>query len=436
MVDHTRSTPHSNAEIEPIIEAFLRDKGKGEAGESGNYRSDAERELGRFIEWLRTEELQPDGLDGRSNTEHNRDPASTPPPAPIPTFADVDERVFRRYARWLVKQGWSKGTTRTYYSYVSSFIGWAVDEGELDRHYAKTSLARAPLPDDDGRRSGDQQAWEPAQRDRLTRYVDEQATAAIDAADGTTPEAGSEYAAIRACRDRALVNVLAYTGVRAAEILRDPDDERRVGLLWDDLDLDVGSMNILRKTQQYDDASLPAPVVTALRIYKRAFSPPDAEWPVFPTLHFPTLARIVRDGLSAAGYSEDEIAAIRAESEYDFIVCREYGLAPPPAVTTAGARSRMKTLCAAAGIELDDKHGYLAPHGGRRGMGEVLVRKYGYAAAARYLDNSEEIVRESYSHIEAGEQADLATAALADSDQRVHDENAHPGEVADGGDSE
>jgi len=36
-------------------------------------------------------------------------------------------------------------------------------------------------------------------------------------------------------------------------------------------------------------------------------------------------------------------------------------------------------------------------------MGEVLVRAFGYTVAARYLDNSEEMVRERYSHIEAGE---------------------------------
>jgi hypothetical protein len=52
-------------------------------------------------------------------------------------------------------------------------------------------------------------------------------------------------------------------------------------------------------------------------------------------------------------------------------------------------------------------------------MGEVLVREFGYATAARYLDNSEQMVRERYSHIEAGEQADIATEALAESDQRV-----------------
>jgi hypothetical protein len=36
--------------------------------------------------------------------------------------------------------------------------------------------------------------------------------------------------------------------------------------------------------------------------------------------------------------------------------------------------------------------------------------------AARYLDNSEEMVRERYSHIEAGELGDVATDALSEVD--------------------
>ena len=47
-------------------------------------------------------------------------------------------------------------------------------------------------------------------------------------------------------------------------------------------------------------------------------------------------------------------------------------------------------------------------------MGEVLVRAVGYTVAARYLDNSEEMVRDRYSHIEAGALGDVATEALAE----------------------
>jgi GMP synthase PP-ATPase subunit len=49
-------------------------------------------------------------------------------------------------------------------------------------------------------------------------------------------------------------------------------------------------------------------------------------------------------------------------------------------------------------------------------MGEVLVRAFGYTVAARYLDNSEEMVRERYSHIEAGKLGDVATEALDEVD--------------------
>jgi integrase len=403
-----RSTSRGDGRLsQPIAstyEAFLRDKGKGASGESGNYRRDAKRELNRFVMWLRDglyeEETETTDKSGRRE----------------PTFGDLDERTFRRYARYLVGLDNAKSTTLTYYAYVSSFCKWAVDEGYLTRHYANTSLAQAPLPEDDGRRPGDQQAWEPEHRDLITRYVDEQASAAIDAL-----EAGEGTdEAVKACRDRALVYLLCYTAVRGAEILRDSDDERREGLRWNDIDLDDQNITVLRKKQQWDDASLPEPTIHPLRIYESVLDPPDCEWPVFPTLHRPTLAQLVREKLTERGATDEEIADIREQHENDLLVCCEHDIRPP-SLTPNAARRIMKRLCKEADIELDDHHGYLAPHGGRRGMGEVLVRTYGYTAAARYLDNSEEMVREAYSHIDAGEQADVATAALAKSDHRVND---------------
>lgn len=391
---HNRANTENQEKSTPLataITAFLRDKGKGEAGETGNYRSDAERELDRFVAWLHEEDLERD-----------------------PTFADLDERTFRRYARQLVGLGNAKGTTLIYYAYISSFCGWAVDEGYLARHYANTSLARAPLPEDDGRRPGDQQTWEPEHRDLITRYVDEQAAAAIDALE----DGEGTYEAVKACRDRALVYLLCYTAVRGAEILRDSGDGRRDGLKWSDVDLANQNITVLRKKQQWDDASLPEPTIHPLRIYERVLDAPDSEWPVFPTLHRPTLARLVQEELAERGMSNEEIVDIRDQHESDLLVCCEHDIRPP-SLTPNAARRIMKRLCGGADIELDDQHGYLVPHGGRRGMGEVLVRIYGYTAAARYLDNSEEMVREAYSHIDAGEQADVATAALAESDQRV-----------------
>jgi len=53
-------------------------------------------------------------------------------------------------------------------------------------------------------------------------------------------------------------------------------------------------------------------------------------------------------------------------------------------------------------------------------MGEVLVRAFEYTVAARYLDNSEEMVRERYSHIQAGKLGDVATEALEKIDSNPH----------------
>jgi hypothetical protein len=85
-------------------------------------------------------------------------------------------------------------------------------------------------------------------------------------------------------------------------------------------------------------------------------------------------------------------------------------------MTTGAGRYVLEQLCERAGIELGDEQDYLMPHGARRGAGEVLVRTSGHAAAARVLDNSEEVVREHYSHIEAGELADQMTSAFEEAD--------------------
>ena len=401
-------------EIDRAIRGFLRDKGKGEAGESGNYRSDAERELRRFLNWLWAD-LNP-RLDIGTVADADEDALDLDAHT-APTFSALDERTFRRYARHLVSQGYSKGTTRTYYAYVASFCGWSVDEGHLPRHYANTGVARAPLPDDDGRKPGDQQAWTAEQRDVLTRHVDARADRALDA----RSEEGDEIGAVRACRDRAIAYVLAYTGVRATEVFADREDERRNGIRWGEVNLDDGGITILRKKQGWDDAPLPEPVIHPLSIHRRVLDPPNDEWPVFPTLHRPTLSEAVHDTLG-----EDGVARAREKHGSDLFVCRARGITPP-ALSSNAARRVMKQLCDAAPIDVDDdRHEYLAPHGGRRGMGEVLVRQYGYAAAARYLDNSEEMVRQRYSHIEAGRQADRATRALVESDSRVRspDESA------------
>src|SRR6056297_942191 len=152
------------------FERYLQDKGKGRAGDGGNYRRNAARELERFAEWAAGNRGR-DEWTGVIPEDSNREPA----------FDDLDERVFREYARHLAgDRGLKQNTVQTYDRYISAWCGWCVNEGYLEAHYAQRASAMAPLPDDDGRKPGDQQAWTPEQRHALTRYVDGQARTAIE----------------------------------------------------------------------------------------------------------------------------------------------------------------------------------------------------------------------------------------------------------------
>ena len=375
--------PESTAIGEPL-EAFLRSKSKGDG--SGNYRRNLERCVEDFLEWL-AEDPQSDG-----------------------TFDDLDERTFRRYARDLTSRDLAPGTVRTYYANVSAYIGWCVREGLLEANDAQRNVATEPLPENDGRRSGDQQAWTDEHRSLITRHVDERAHAAAD-------ERGRD--AIKAFRDRALVYVLCYSGVRGGEIFADPKDDRRNGLRWRDVSLEDRTLTVLSKKQDWSDRSLTRQAINPMSKYETILDPAGADWPVFPTCHLPTLYGTLRTGLrDERDWSTAEIEASVDEltGHADvFDALREHELTPP-SINTDGARRVMRRLCEDAGIELEDRHGYLAPHGGRRGAGEVMVRQRGFTAAARLLDNSEAVVRQSYSHIEAKEMAEDAGAAFTEHD--------------------
>jgi integrase len=276
----------------------------------------------------------------------------------------------------------------------------------------------APLPEDDGRKPGDQQIWTSEQRHTLTRHVDGRVHDAIETY-RTLPEdvdpldrQRARYTILKAARDRALVFVIAYTAVRVGEILRDPNDPRRRGVQWGEVSLDDGSMDVYRKKQQWDVASVPEPVIAPLRSYRTLMDPPTVQWPVFPTFDQRTLATLVQDKLDGS----DAIGERRDEYARDFLLALDEDIYPP-SITTDGARSILQRLTDAAKVDIEHpKHDYLAPHGGRRGMGEILVRGFGYTVAARYLDNSEKMIRDRYSHIEADELGELATKAINEID--------------------
>ena len=149
--------------------------------------------------------------------------------------------------------------------------------------------------------------------------------------------------------------------------------------------------------------------------------PPTKRWPVFSTFDQQTLAGLVVDELADRGKRPEAIAEQREAYGRDLLLALDEDIRPP-SITMDGARLVLQRLSEAAEIDIDHpNHDYLAPHSGRRGMGEVLVRAFGYTVAARYLDNSEEMARERYSHIEAGELGDVATETLSEVDGLVND---------------
>lgn len=390
----------SNQPLAGSIGRYLQEKGKGRGGESGSYRRDAARELDRFQNWLENRD-----------TGHSHQPARTIDDRK-PHPSDLDERIFRDYASYLASLDLAPSTVRIYYSYISAWVGWLHRNGDLEQHYATTDRAREPLPDDNGRRPGDQQMWSAGQRDALLTYTTEAVEKALDNLDDVEHKEKrrqrARYRAILAARDRALAAMVAYSGIRGAEFLSDPNDDRpeREGAQWSDLSLADQSLEVYSKAQEWDSRGLPKPVIHPLQQYRRLLKPPE-EWPIFPTFHAPTLAGIVED-----------IDDRREEYARDFLLARDVGR-DVPALTTNGGRRILARLTEEAGVSVDGKHDYLVLHGGRRGMGETMVRKYGYAAAARFLDNSEKMVRDHYSHIEASVKADLATGALEETDRQV-----------------
>jgi len=108
--------------IDDTFPKYLTDKGKGDAGEEGAYRTDAERELHRFRRWC------------LGNTS---DPANASPPeswsgvvdGDTVRFVDLDTTVFSDYARYLSTAGYAAGTVLTYYAHVASWCGWAHAQG-------------------------------------------------------------------------------------------------------------------------------------------------------------------------------------------------------------------------------------------------------------------------------------------------------------------
>lgn len=388
-------TPTPDGDEMPFLDpldTFLRDKSVGDATDSGTYRRALERDVKRFDKWYRL----------KREAE--------------PTFESVTPQDIRDYVRALRDgrapgmdpeqfqgQTPSKGTVITYYSNLSAYIGWCVHEGPvpLDEHIAQADAAVEPVPEDDGHHSGDQQSWTVGQRTQLLGHLSEQANEIVDDAD--TGEI-DERKLLVIHRDRALVATVAYTGIRGAELLRKPDDDRRNGICWGDVSFEDNQVVVLAKrgNATWSERALPEQAQRPLERLHDLLSPSNDDWPVFPSFHAPALYDTLRDaGVDAPAERES----------HPFDLCRDQEVAPP-ALSVSGAESVMERRTEEADIEVEDRHGYLTLHGARRHAGERMVRSKGFAAAARLLDDTERMVRQRYSHIEAEEFATDVTEAF------------------------
>lgn len=101
--------------------------------------------------------------------------------------------------------------------------------------------------------------------------------------------------------DRALVGVLAYSGARRAEVLREPRDPRRNELRSGDVDLDYdeAQSTVRGKNQKREQVGLFEQGADRLRTHwRRSLRPPDKLASV-PGRHLPSLykaARTAADG--------------------------------------------------------------------------------------------------------------------------------------------
>jgi integrase len=372
--------------LNDAVARYLRSKSKG-GTDLGTYQQAARTALTRWRDWLS--------------------------PTDIAALANTDDgaRVMRRYAQDLTERvgndELAAASAQTYYNIVSGFLSYCVRDGVLPTNPALRDRAREELPTDDS--DGKQQFWDPETREQFLRWIDDRAYEAI--------ETDGRDAHLEA-RDRAFVYLLAYSGVRGAEILRTSADDRegRQGLRWHNItlpdptaDQESGTLRVFGKAQEWETTPLPRQAVFAVRQYRTLLDDPPGQWPVFPTEHAPSKYRVAREKLAAShGLSETEIEPVLDNHDIDTVL-HEYEIAPP-AVTVNGMRSQMQTLCEQAGIDIDGE--YLKLHGARRGLGDTVFRADRGEAQDLLRHRSLQTTKDAYSHIEAEERAERVSDIL------------------------
>jgi Site-specific recombinase XerD len=312
-------TPGDDA-LEALVQTRLSDL------EGGKYRRNTGYVLRRFANYLRGQGL-------------------TEPEA-------ITAETLRGYARALRRHAEggdiTASTAQQYWALVSSFLSWSVREGVRDANPAHLTAAQEPLPEADGNRR--QQFWSGRERTVVCRAADARV-------DGTLDADAGERERMTAFRDRALVYTLAYTGCRGAELVRVPDDPKRTGVTWQDVDLDAGTLTVYGKSRTRQEAPIFEPAEGPLERW-HGVADPAPNWPVFLTAHLPSLYGVLPDD-------------IEPDHERIYQQLREYDCCPP-ALTTTSVRRILERLCENSAYEFDEP---LKPHGARRALGDQLYRE-------------------------------------------------------------
>ena len=320
--------------IAAAIEGFLEDKAK--EGASGNYRSNAESFLNnRWKPWL---------------IEHS-----------ITSIHQLDRDVMKLYATHLSRlteeDELAPSTAKSYFRIVSAVLTWCRNNDLITTNPATYPKVQECLPEQI--KDEERQFWSEEKRERLLEAVNQNAIIA-------DPDEK-----LSANRDRALVYLISFSGARSAEILRDPSDDRRNGIRWNDVDFKGNSIRVLGQSQEYEDIPIPRPAKEPLQTLKEIQSPESDEWPVFTSHHGPSMVKAITESLQERGYEEDEITKLKSEhSTMSFF--HEFSIVPP-ALSKRGGRTRFKKICKEFNIEIDGD--YLQPFGARRHLGKELFEE-------------------------------------------------------------
>lgn len=313
---------------------------------SGKYRQNTDYVLHRFANWCRDR--------GVAHVE------------------DVDAKLCRRYARGLsrdVDEGnVSKATAHQYWAYVRSFLSWAVREQLLETNPADTNEAEEPLPEEGS--SNDQQFWTARERKAICVTADRRVDEALED-DGTDPDV--------AYRDRALIYTLAWSGCRGAELVRESADEERDGIVWDDIDLEKGIVEVMGKSRSTEQAPLLSPAHEPLQKWRTRADPEDDD-AVFSRL--------------------DPVARGRD--------------AASPAITTESLRTTLAELCETSDYRFDR---VLKPHGARRGLGHELYEESAELAQEALRHKTIETTHDSYRDEQAAQTRRSAEDVLLGDDE-------------------